>query len=234
MFDDADRSLRAALRHFRELKDLRCQAACAINLSYLALLRGDPEEARTQALAGIEQARSSGHAVYEAAALGNLGAAERDLGDLERAITHMKEGLAIRRRLTRPADYADDIAHLICAQLSAGDLNAVRELNAELSESLSGESTTMFLPQFAHWIAARAFRVLGDEKATELALERAYSILHEQAALIEEAPERATYLSLAVNREIQSARADDRWPDQSGAAPIARRRAKPRRARAKM
>jgi DNA-binding SARP family transcriptional activator/tetratricopeptide (TPR) repeat protein len=233
LFDDADRSLRAALRHFHELKDLRGQAACAINLSYLALLRSDPAEARTQALAGIEHARSSGHAVYEAAALGNLGAAERDLGDLQRAITHMNEGLAIRRRLTRPADYADDIAHLVCAQLSAGDLNAVRELNAELAGSLTGESTAMFMPQFAHWTAARAYRALGDEKSMKTALERADSILAEQTALIDGAAERATYLALPVNSEIQSAFTDDHWPEISSTQPVLRGRAKPRRARAK-
>jgi DNA-binding SARP family transcriptional activator/tetratricopeptide (TPR) repeat protein len=216
LFDDADRSLRAALPYFRELKDRRGQAACAVNLSYLALLRGDPAEAQTQALAGIEHARSSEHAVYEAAALGNLGAAERDLGNLPQAIAHMKEGLEIRRRLTRPADYADDIAHLICAQLSAGDLSAVRELNAELAAPLLDESTVMLLPQFAHWISARAYRALGDEKSTNAAVERAYAILEEQSALIEGAAERATYLSLAVNREIRSAHAEDRWPETGG------------------
>ena len=128
----------------------------------MRLFCGDPGEAKVYAAEGLESARAAGHALYEAAALGNLGAAERDLGEFDAAIAHMKEGLATRRRLNRPGDYADDIAHLLAAYLAAGDIDAVRATNDELAESLATSAPAIFLPQFAYWIAARAFRELGD------------------------------------------------------------------------
>jgi DNA-binding SARP family transcriptional activator/tetratricopeptide (TPR) repeat protein len=244
LLDEADRSLRASLEVFSTLKDLRGQAASAINLSYVRLFRGDPGEAKIYAAAGLEHARAAGHALYEAAALGNLGAAERDLGDFEAAISHMKEGLAARRRLNRPGDYADDIAHLVAAYLASGDNDAVRAMSDEFAESLASSAPAIFLPQFAHWIAARAFRELGDRTKMRLMLERAHEIVREQIDSIEGAAAKSSYASLTVNRAIESAFAKDSWPpsarvgsevgtdgELSGAAPSGAARLSPARKR---
>lgn len=212
LFDEAERSLRASLEVFQSLNDLRGQAASAINLSYVLLFRGDPGGAMKYASVGLEAARAAGHALYEAAALGNLGAAERDLGTLDDAITHMKEGLATRRRLNRPGDYADDIAHLLAAHLAAGDIDAVRSLSDELVESLATSAPAIFLPQFAYWIAARAFRELGDKKKTRLMLDRGHEIVQEQMESITGPVEKASYASLPVNRAIEAAFAKESWP----------------------
>lgn len=216
LLDEADRSLRASLDVFRTLKDLRGQAASAINLSYVRLFRGDPGEAKIYAAAGLEHARAAGHALYEAAALGNLGAAERDLGELEAAIAHMKEGLAARRRLNRPGDYADDIAHLVAAHLAAGDIDAVRAMSEEFAASLATSAPAIFLPQFAYWIAARAFRELGDRTRMRQMLDRGHAIVREQIDSIDGAAEKSSYASLLVNRAIVSAFAKDAWPSSAG------------------
>jgi tetratricopeptide (TPR) repeat protein len=212
LLDDAERSLRASLEVFCTLKDLRGQAASAINLSYVRLFRGDPSEAKVYAAAGLDAAKAAGHALYEAAALGNLGAAERDLGEFEAAIAHMKEGLAARRRLNRPGDYADDIAHLLAAYLAAGDIEAVRATSDELAESLATSEPAIFLPQFAHWIAARAYRELGDDEKMKLMLDRGHAIVQEQIDSIEGETEKESYASLSVNRAIVAAFAKDIWP----------------------
>jgi tetratricopeptide (TPR) repeat protein len=232
MLDDAERWLRASLDEFRALKDMRGQAASAINLSYVRLFRGDAAEAKLLSSEAVAFSRAANHAMYEAAALGNLGAAERDLGEFDAAINHMKEGLAIRRRLNRPGDYDDDIAHLIAAYLAAGDIEAARPLSEELAPSLATSSPAIFLPQFAHWTAARAFRELGDERRMRLMLQRGHEIVQEQAGAIEGAAEKASYLGLLVNRDIEAAFADDVWPDANGAAREARSSPRPKRKRA--
>lgn len=219
MLDEAEQALRASLELFCALKDLRGQAASAINLSYVRLFRGDPSEAKIQSAAALEYSRAANHAMYEAAALGNLGAAERDLGEFGAAVEHMKAGLAIRRRLNRPGDYADDIAHLVAAYLAAGDVAAVRLLSEELAESLTTSSPAIFVPQYAHWIAARAFRAVGDRTRMRLMLERGHTTVKEQARAIESEAERASYLSLVVNRDIEAAFARDVWPDAVGVEP---------------
>jgi tetratricopeptide (TPR) repeat protein len=229
LLDEAERSLRASLEVFGTLKDLRGQAASAINLSYVRLFRGDPAEAKIYAAAGLDHARAANHALYEAAALGNLGAAERDLGDLDAAIKHMKEGLAARRRLNRPGDYADDIAHLVAAYLKAGDRDNVRVLNEELADSLATSAPAIFLPQFAHWIAACAFRELGDRSRMRIMLERGHAIVREQVDSIEGAAEKASYLSLLVNRDIDAAFDRDFWPDKSDASLAPRSSPRPKR-----
>jgi len=220
--DEAERSLRASLGEFVTMKDLRGQAASAINLSYVRLFRGDPAEAKLYATAGLEYARAANHALYEAAALGNLGAAERDLGELDAAIVHMKEGLAARRRLNRPGDYADDIAHLLAAHLAVGDIATVRVVAEELSESLASSSPAIFLPQFAHWIAARAFRALGDRERMRTMLDRGHAMVVEQVESIDGVAEKSSYASLQVNREIVAAHDRDVWPNGGDVVPTVR------------
>jgi tetratricopeptide (TPR) repeat protein len=212
LLEEAERSLRASLEVFYTLKDLRGQAASGINLSYVLLFRGDPAGAKKYAADGLKSARAAGHALYEAAALGNLGAAERDLGEIDAAIAHMKEGLEARRRVNRPGDYADDIAHLLAAHLAAGDIDAIRALSQELVESLAASAPTIFLPQFAYWIAARAFRELGDFARMRQMLDRGHAILQEQTASIEGAAEKESYASLPINRAIEAAFGKDTWP----------------------
>jgi tetratricopeptide (TPR) repeat protein len=229
MLDEAERSLRASLDEFCTLKDLRGQAASAINLSYVRLFRGDPADAKVHASAALAYSRAANHAMYEAAALGNLGAAERDLGEFDAAIKHMKQGLAIRRRLNRPGDYDDDIAHLIAAYLASGDVGAVRDLSEELAGSLATSSPAIFLPQFAHWVAARAFRELGDEKRMRLMLDRGHAIVRDQVSSIEGAAEKASYLSLLVNQDIEAAFAKNFWPETTGAPRAARSIIRPKR-----
>ena len=217
LLDDAERSLRACLKVFESLEDRRGEAASAINLSYVRLLRGDPAEAKVFASIGLDRARAAHHAMYEAAALGNLGAAERDLGELVEGISHMNEGIAARESLNRPGDYADDLAHLLAAHLALGDMENVRTLSRKLADSLATSSPSIFIPQLAFWIAARAFRELDDTPLARRMLDRAHAIVEGQIESIEGAAEIANYRALSVNREIDAAFRRDVWPEPAGA-----------------
>jgi DNA-binding SARP family transcriptional activator len=223
LLDEAERSLSEAGDHFKALKDVRGQTACAVNLSYVHLIRGDAAEAKRHALKGMEFARTIAHAGYEAAALGNLGGAERDLGNLEAAVEHMQAGISIRRRSTgAAADYADDLANLMWVLVLAGATDSARALGDELATALHELSPAIFMPQFAYFAAAQAFRALGERARASDALKMAYAIVDEQAAAIAGTSERAAFLALSVNSEIAAAFKRKAWPARPTIATTAR------------
>ena len=87
---------------FEGLHDPRGQAASALNISFTALQQGDYGQSKSAALRALALARSLQNPAYESQALGNLGAAERELGELQAAIGHMEAGIAILRELGSP------------------------------------------------------------------------------------------------------------------------------------
>ena len=202
---EAEKSLTEAAEQFKSLKDVRGETACAVNLSYIHLLRGAPAEAKRYALAALDLARAMPHAGYEAAALGNLGLAERDLGELDAAAGHMEEGIAVRRRLSERTEYADDIAQLAHVYVLAGNLDAARALSSELVESLRAASPAVFMPQSAFLAAALVFQALRERGRAREMLKRAQESVEEQAAAIAGPVERAAFLSMNVNRHVETA-----------------------------
>jgi tetratricopeptide (TPR) repeat protein len=160
----------------------------------------------------LELARSIPHAGYEAAALANLGGAERELGQIDAAIDHMDAGLAIRRTLATPGDFLDDLAHLALVSLMAGDAPKARALMDEFSESLATASPAIFMPQFAFWVGARAYKELDELERARAMLARAHAIVIEQAEAIANQDDRARYMDLAVNREVTAAIERNEWP----------------------
>jgi tetratricopeptide (TPR) repeat protein len=152
------------------------------------------------------------HPRYQATPLANLGAAERDTGELQAAIAHMREGLEIRRRLNRPVDFADDLAHLTLAYLILGDKDTVRRLSDELCSALQAVSLDIFMPEFAFWVAAQAFRAGGQTDRSRGMLEKAHEIVLKQASAITQARNRQNYLELGVNHDIEAAYEHDTWP----------------------
>jgi predicted ATPase len=219
LLDQAETSLRAAREQFRVLQDVRGQAACAVNISYVRLLLGDADEAKRNANEALELARGMAFASYEAAALANLGLAERDLGDLNKAIEHMEAGLQIRRRLGASPDYADDLAHLAFVYVLAGKNDAAKPLLDELATTLDAPSEVVFMPQFAYWVAAQAYRALGERKRTQALLEKAHEVLTEHGSAISDPREREAFFALSVNREIEDAIKRKRWPAKPAGQP---------------
>src|SRR5947209_7793785 len=108
--------------------------------------------------------------LFEAYALGNLGAAERELGRSERVIAHMEAGLHMRREIGQaPVELATDLCDLTIAYLRAGDLRRAQQTAGEMLDLLSADQEHMTYPQFILWAAAQAYRAVGQaERAGEL------------------------------------------------------------------
>ena len=213
LLDAAESSMRAAHGMFVTLEDVRGQAASAINLGFVHLLRKDPLAAKQVSLAALELARSMQHAHYEASALANLGQAERDLGDLDSAIDHMSQAVAIRRARGTPADNVDDLVNLAYVYMLAGDSDCAMPLADEMWPALESMTTAVvFMPQFALWMAAQVYRGLGDRVRSQTMLARAHEAVERQAAMIVSAAEREIFLDLEAHREIEAAFTRKRWP----------------------
>ena len=104
-------------------------------------------------------------------ALGNLGAAERELGELQAAIGHMEAGIAMLRQLGQPANYAGDLVDLTIAYLRAGKLPDARRASEEMLALLDNSSAdAMPQPQSMLWAAARTYRALGDSARAQALL----------------------------------------------------------------
>jgi predicted ATPase len=190
---------------FQSLNDLRGQVVSALNTSIVNLFQGDYAAAKSAAQRGMEIARAMHAAVMEANALANLGAAERELGELPDAIAHMCAGLAIRRQLDQPAELGTDLCDLTIAYLRAGDLESARASADEMLALHASAAETMMHPQYILWAAAQTHRALGDTERARTLLAQAHQVFEEKAAAIPDPESRATFAQLPFNRELLDA-----------------------------
>jgi len=160
LLGDARESLTNALEIFEALDDPRGRAACLTNLSMVYLLQGDAGEAESLGTRALLVAREIGNKIIEAGALSNLGNAERELGKLDGALSHMREAIAIRRQLGRSATF-EELADLALAQLKAGDPSALTTADDIVTQAdRSGENTVW--PHYCFWAAACVYHQRGD------------------------------------------------------------------------
>lgn len=197
---------------FRELKDVRGQAICALNEGMITLYLEDYAAGRSASRRGLELARQMNSRVMEANALANLGAAERELSELPQAIAHMEAGLAIRRTLGQPAELGTDLCDLTVAYCRHGDLDAAQRTTAEMLELYAQSETSMMHPQYILWAAAQTYRALGDEARAQDLLKRAAEVMRQRMADIPESESQSSYYELPFNRQIVEAIERQVWP----------------------
>ncbi len=211
-YDQGLESFRQAARLFEALNDVRGQAISILNLSYAALAQGNYTLAHTTALHSLELARQMKSTLLEASVLANIGAAERELGQLDQAIAHMEAGLALRRTIDQPAELGTDLCDLTIAYLRAGRLSDAQRSVAELLALKDTAEDQMLHPQYILWAAAQTYRATGDlPRAAEL-LHEAQQLLQHRADAIPDPESHTTFLNLAFNREILHAYTFDEWP----------------------
>lgn len=194
---------------FRELKDVRGQAICALNEGMITLYLEDYTAGRAASRRGLELARQMNSRLMEANALANLGAAERELGDLTAAIEHMEAGLAIRRTLGQPAELGTDLCDLTVAYCRQGRLDAAQRTLTEMLALYAQAEASMMHPQYMLWAAAQTYRALGDEACAQDYLKRAVQVMHQRLADIPEPELQASYYGLPFNRQIVAASCQD-------------------------
>jgi predicted ATPase len=195
----AQAALSEAERLNGELGNVRGQAICAINRSFYLLRAGDPGGAQAAGEFALTLARNLGHRPLEAVALGNLAAAERDLGALERAIPRMQEAIALHEVARRASSAQEDRTELALALVQAGRIDEARALGRILDDGKIDSSTW---PQVRYWTLAEIARASGDAAGRASYLRAAGDRVRALAGEIEGDAEREAFLACPVNRAI--------------------------------
>jgi predicted ATPase/DNA-binding SARP family transcriptional activator len=210
LLDDARSTLSTALEIFEVHDDLRGRAACLTNLSMVRLLEGVPHEAKELGEEAAALARKIGNQVIEAGALANLGNAQRELGELDMALAHMRQAIAIRERLGRPGTF-EELGDLALAQLRAGDAAALDTANAIMDRAdESGENTVW--PHCCFWAAARVYHAHGDDAKAAQALRRSEALVEEQLEAMVDGKSHAAFAKLGSVRAVRAASKQNLWP----------------------
>jgi DNA-binding SARP family transcriptional activator/energy-coupling factor transporter ATP-binding protein EcfA2 len=211
LLDSSTALLAEAFALFVKQDDRRGQAACRTNQSVVALLNGEAVEAKRLAALALDIARDLGLHLIEAAALSNLGNAERELGETSSALAHMREAIAIRNRLGRPATF-EELGDFALALLASGDLDAARAAADDIIARLPVSSENTVWPHLCMWAAARIYRACEDEVAARAALDAAVVHVGRQIDSMTDPASRAAFSRLAAVREIVRAAETDFWP----------------------
>ena len=220
LLDEAEASARSALAIFEEFDDRRGLASARTNLSMIRLLMGATEEARTLALAGLADARAIENLLIEAAALSNLGNAERELGFTADALDHMRDAIAIRTRLDRPATF-EELADLALAHLRANDGEAALVVAADIEALARTSNDNLQWPHYCFFAAARVRHATGDARRAAENLRRASAHVREQRDALVDPASRAAFDSLATIRDIARAESGV-WPEDDRPADVVR------------
>ncbi len=202
LFDEAEQLIAQSNALLDIVQERRMAVANGVNLSFVRLHRGDAQGAKSSAAEALEGARAIGFPVFEAAALANLGNAERVLGDLDLALDHMQSGIAIRRGLQARSDFADDLSDLTLALAAAGRnseaLACAQELAEILKEALSGP----LWPHYIAWAASEGFRAAGESGRAQAFAEKAYEELMRFAKSIRDPNLRHAFLAIDISQNI--------------------------------
>jgi tetratricopeptide (TPR) repeat protein len=197
---------------FEALKDVRGQMMCALNISAAAFGLGDYALAKAAATRNLELAQAIKIPNSEAFAFANLGRAERELGELDQAIEHMKAGLDIRRRLNETDLHCTNMSDLVIAYLWVGNLEAARQATEEMLSLYDACADRLREPQRPLWAAAQTYRALGDEPRAAELLAQAHTALQSKAAAIPDPESQAAFRQIPYNRDVLAAHERGEWP----------------------
>jgi tetratricopeptide (TPR) repeat protein len=219
LFAAAEASLASALAIFEEAGDPRGLAACRTNLSMIRLLAGSPADARTIGLHALADARAIENPLIEAAALANVGNAERELGDFDAALDCMHAAIDIRHRLGLAATF-EELSDLALTQLASGDREASRSTADDIMRRAPDSDENTVWPHYCFWAAACVYEACNDAPRAARALEQAARHVRAQLETIRDENARAAFAQLASVRAIAAAR-EGRWPAFAAVHPAA-------------
>ncbi len=202
LFTEALRSIERSNELFERVQEKRTVVANLVNASFVNVQCGDAAQAKALASSALEIAREMAYPVFEAAALANLGNAERLAGELGAAIAHMEAGLSIRRSVQEARDFVDDLADLTLAYVDAGRNDRALAIARELLDVGMSSFEGAFWPQYAWWAAAHGLAAGGAESEARDAMVHAHRELDAFAARIADEATRTAFLSVPINRSI--------------------------------
>lgn len=211
---DAEACILKATALFEVAAEMPGITLCALYLSDFRRNAGDVTGAKQAATKALQLARTIKMKWMEATALGNLGDAERDGGELTSSLEHLEAAAAMMRKLHRRIDLVELLVGLSLSHLAAGDGGSARKIADEL---LADEASmrSAHRPQYGYWAAAQAYRAVGDTARSDELLRQAHCIVAETVAAIADPKARAAYLAQPFNQQIQEAASRDSWPSKS-------------------
>jgi tetratricopeptide (TPR) repeat protein len=202
MFAEALRSIERSNDYFETVHEQRTIVANHVNASFVHTQLGDAHTAKALAESALGAAREIGFPLFEAAALANVGNAERLLGNAPAAIDHMTAGIALRRPLQEARDFVDDLADLTLAYVAAGRAAEARATACELAAIGVVSFDGAVWPQSVWWAIAQGRDAGGDRTGAAAAVDRAKSELARFAGRIRDATARDAFLAIPVNVRI--------------------------------
>ncbi len=198
-------ALKRARAIFFDVNDLRGLTICALNLGMAAYLRGRFAAALRLSQKAVALAHRLGNPQLECSALGNAGAAERELGDRDASLSHSEAALAQRRHMA-PMDIGSDLADMGLTYLRAGDMESACAIAAEIEALPAAALESVMFPQNVLWSAAQTYAAANLHEPYARVLRRAVTMFEDRLAKIPDGPWRQTYGRLSFNREIREAR----------------------------
>ena len=197
-------ALKNARAIFVEVDDLRGLTICALNLGMAAYLRGRFAAALRLSRQAVVLARRLGNPQLECSALGNVGAAERELGERDASVAHSEAALEQRRHMA-PMDIASDLADMGLTYLRAGNVSGAAAIASEIEALPPAALESVMFPQNVLWIAARICAAAAQPDRYAGLLQRAVSFYEERRAQIPDGPWRDAYALLDFNRALRDA-----------------------------
>jgi predicted ATPase/DNA-binding SARP family transcriptional activator len=205
LFAEALDSIERSNALLETVQEQRMVACNHVNASFIHIQLGDARAAKTHAQLALELTRQIQFPVFEAAALANLGNAERVLGNFDAAIEHMTAGIDIRRPIQDVGEFVDDLADLTLAYAESGRAREAAASAEELDALSDSNFGGAFWSHYIWWAIGHGFRSTADGDRAQAAFRRAAEEVARFAESIEDAELRAAFLAIPVNARISSA-----------------------------
>jgi tetratricopeptide (TPR) repeat protein len=205
LFAEALNSIERANALLETVQEQRMVACNHVNASFIYIQLGDARAAKKHAQRALELTREIQFPVFEAAALANLGNAERLLGNFDVAIAHMTAGLAIRRPIQDVREFVDDLADLTLTYAEAGRVVAAAASAEELGALSDSNFEGAFWSHYIWWTIGHGLRGTAEGDRAQAAFRRAAEEVAQFAESIDDAALRAAFLAIPVNARILSA-----------------------------
>ena len=198
--------------------DVRMQYFALSNLGVAAYYDGDFALAKGFELRALDLARQLGSDAFAALVLGDLGVAERELGNLDPALAYLEEAVAIHRRLDQRLELWTNLARLALVCAARGEMERARDIARDVVERQRVRSEEIEDPAEVLWNAARTLHACGDEREALEVAERAALLQEARLAAIDVPEYRESAAGLRWYRALQRLRATGSWPGEDDRA----------------
>ena len=199
--------------------DLNMQYFATSNLGVAAHVAGDFGLAKSFELRSLELAGRLESEAFAALVLGDLGIAERELGNLDAAREHLEAAVAIHRRLDQRLELVTNLARLALVVGMRGDFEQARRLAHEVLDRSRVHPESVEDPAEVLWNVAQALHLCGDEREAREIVEQAAALQEQRLATIDLPEYRASAAGLRWYRALLQARSEGVWPGaRDGAA----------------